>query len=87
MRTIDPLDCKSTMIPATDTKESKAVISPKVTRARSNSVASAQCTPHASFTEQWVCDCCGSTKFDYEVQEGWQRCEHEERSLHFVGSM
>lgn len=34
-----------------------------------------------SFVETWVCDRCGSTTFDFEVNVG---CDHEERSLHFV---
>lgn len=58
------------------------------TKMRSDSVGSATCTPHASFSQQWVCDCCGSTTFDYENRGehdgGCFQCEHEERSLHFV---
>jgi hypothetical protein len=61
--------------------------SPTITKAtRSYSEeGSASCTPHSSFSEQWVCDSCGSTTFDYE-RKGCG-CEHEERSLRFVKSM
>jgi hypothetical protein len=63
--------------------------SPTITKpTRSYSEGSASCTPHSSFSQQWVCDSCGTTEFDYErVQEGCHRCDHEERSLHFVKSM
>lgn len=55
------------------------------TRARSGSCTSARCTPNASFSQLWVCDCCGTSKFDLDsVQEGMLYCEHEERSLYFV---
>ena len=57
------------------------------TRARSGSCSSAHCTPNASFSPLWICDSCGTSKFDLEsVQEGMLYCEHEERTLHYVDS-
>ena len=70
------------------TTPAAVVLKETTTRARSGSCTSAQCTPNAAFSRMWICDSCGTSKFDLSlIQEGTQHCEHEERSLHFVDSM
>eukprot|EP00540_Astrosyne_radiata_P009297 CAMPEP_0116832826 /NCGR_PEP_ID=MMETSP0418-20121206/6104_1 /TAXON_ID=1158023 /ORGANISM="Astrosyne radiata, Strain 13vi08-1A" /LENGTH=71 /DNA_ID=CAMNT_0004462223 /DNA_START=42 /DNA_END=257 /DNA_ORIENTATION=- len=68
------------MIPS---KKPKTQEIPMLTKNNSTSDSSLASNASGSsrFTETWVCDCCGSTTFDFEPSVG---CDHEERSLHFV---